>query len=261
VSRRDARSGDGRRYGSRKKSLFQQLLTLSSTRPIFNADLYVIDGGSGKTRAVVDHNDLAHWLDQSDTTKQCALPAAHAGLGGALAFDINAAGIGYVSNRPGSAWQWMTDGAGYTGYTTMELHDPLTAGPHIWSLSWLSGGNAVNFTTNGAGSTLFRTRSNGVDRGLLNVATAQGPQRWRTQYDEAVSPELESQRDGAVATTATTAASFAGAPTETFWLGRSFGSANAAPQHGRSYMFFPTLDAAGQAIVQQYIEQDTGIAA
>ena len=109
------------------------LLALTSARPFFNGDRYIVDGGSGKVRSIVDHNDATHILDQATTARQVPLPAAHADYGGRLCYTNTAVNGGfYASNRAVSAWNYTCDGSGVEIYDA-RTHTANTANQVGWT--------------------------------------------------------------------------------------------------------------------------------
>jgi len=71
----------------------------------FDADRATVDGGTGKTKWIVDYVDSAHVLEQLTSGNQPALPATSAKFGGAKAFTFVRASSHYLtSNRAASLW-------------------------------------------------------------------------------------------------------------------------------------------------------------
>jgi hypothetical protein len=244
-------------------SLFPEVLALAATRPIFNADLYVIDGGSGKTRAVADYNDLAHWLDQSDTTKQCALPAAHADFQGKLCLTFTAPDLkNYLSNLTGNV-NWMHDGSGGEFFF---VNTPTTTGnvaTVVGSRNTSGRGFSLGRNASSASFWYVLTAANGFvisQTDPTNSWLQDVPTYINASYAISDTPDATVRRRGITLTSGNQAiAPESGASSQALRLG-SDGS-NYFRGRWRSLLFFPPLSVAQRSIVQQYIQQDTGIAA
>lgn len=260
------RSQRERRMPSRRGAdLFQLVLALSATRPYFNADLYVIDGGSGKVRAAADYNGAAdtHWLDQSDTTKQCALPSAHADFAGRL--HIPFTGVEwYTSTRVVALWRWPHD---FTG-THLVLVVTSTVDEANYYLStasansgiWLLGGGTSNqgtriTTKNAAGANNVNIIANGT-------APAGTPTYIQVAQDQATSPQATLFAKGSsVGTSAIANAVHTGDPFSPLVLGRRADGLGNKSFRFRELTFAPTVGASGRALYEEYISKSFGIAA
>lgn len=251
-------------------NLFGDVLRAAAYRPVFTADLYVIDGGSGKVRAVVDHQDVAHWLDQADTTKQCALPAGHADFGGALC--LTASGTQYyVSNRPNN---FFHDGTGfrsffvYTPTNTTGLNALFATHRRqdsnvqngIWVADNVSA-SVQRYQCQVANSTAFRVIDTGPTAASgfsISVATYAD-----VKYKESDSPEFFLKAKSAACLSGNSAAApsagNAGAALTLFANGSTFD--DKASMRWRSFANFPVLGAQDESIVRAWITADTGIAA
>jgi hypothetical protein len=245
-----------RACGSDLDSLFPQIKLLAAGRPIFNADLYVIDGGSGKVRAIVDYWDLQHWLDQSDTTKQCALPAAHADFQGKLCLTfVSASATRYQSNRSAASWgPYTRDGT--PGAEICAALTPTDASGTRIVLSTGTSGNREQLDY-APGTGVVRWHAGAIT--CAGAVTTNVPTYWAKYYQEGLSPEVATFVKG---TPSTTSPENPNTPPETsLVLGSAASGGNAAGMRFVFLMFWPVLSAGGRSTVRQYTQQTYGIAA
>lgn len=237
---------------------FGLVLGLSATRPVFTADLYVIDGGSGKVRAVVDWNDNAHWLDQSNTTLQCALPAAHADFAGMLCLTFTGTQW-YASTRATSYWEpWHRTGAATVGsltptevsstyYLCGTFNSTAPGFGMAWNVDWVA-------LVRSTGTTNAVVAGSAPDP-VLNV-----PVQYRFSFTDGSSPEYRIKVTGASEVTGNGGAPGSGASESTLHLGSRGGGAGLAKMRQRHLLMGPDT-AAFRDGGSAYIQQDTGIAA
>jgi hypothetical protein len=263
--RRRFEGAEARRPGFRGvggASLFSLVLALSATRPVFTADLYVIDGGSGKMRAAADHNDVAHWLDQSNTTLQCALPAGHADFGGKLCLTF--AGAEWYQSNQIAKWPFLSDGTG------CEISFAFTN-------TTVAAGNRIYLTTRttGRGFTISQGGANANSNGAVAAGTAflalngfrsgmvvAVPYVFQYRHGTAETPDATAKVTGAVAATANYSASpEAGNPEYGMVFGALSNGTLLIQGRLRSFHSAPVLSAAGRATRDAWYLQDTGIAA
>jgi hypothetical protein len=263
MSRRDQRTGDGRRYGARRRSLFSLVLTVSAGRPVFTADLYVIDGGSGKVRAVADHNDPElHWLDQANTTLQCVLPAGHADYAGKLCLTYTGSQR-YLSNRAAAAWNLPHESG---GFTEISVFTPTATGGFsmLWATCSAGNQNGANIYHNTVDLKLDMHKLGGpqVIAGSLGAVGFGTPTYATFRHGAAQTPNWELRRKGTlVSSGAYAAAPGTGAASHALISGDNTGPTRWVGRMRAPYMEFPLLTNNELALVQQYILQDTGIAA
>jgi hypothetical protein len=249
--------------GRSARSPFQSVLALAAGRPVFTADLYVVDGVSGKVRSIVDWNDATHVLDQSVGANQVAVPAPHADFGGARCFTFTGVER-YQSNRVSTAWAYLHSGA---GSTLVHTHTPLgvtgslvqaattdgTTGTVRGVLYYSSAASGRWLAGNGAATLLNPTTAVIA----INVPTYLG----YAYVEGAGTPEWTYRQKGAlVASGDSLAPPDPGAPQGTFTWGASIAGTFGAPMRARSLWVGPILTAGQLATLQQWIQQDTGIA-
>lgn len=238
------------------------VLVLAAGRPVFTADFYVVDGVSGKVRSWVDQSDPSHVLDQANTARQVPLPAAHADFGGALCATFNDNGL-YLSNRPASAWRFCHDGTGVSWYCTLTgLENPWTASRFVWG-TLTGGGTTFALLLGGNAANGFRHEiSNGAV--IYNPTAAAGttPTYVSAHFALSENPDVLYQlKSATVNNSDVTGVPSAGDSSSTLILGaNSAFSGNFGRFRFRNLMFFPLLSAPERAIVEAYIQTDTGIA-
>jgi hypothetical protein len=245
------------------------VLALAATRPVFNAD-WVIIGGSGTVRSVVDWNGYAtdgHVFDQPDTLKQCAPPAFHADFAGNLCLNFTGAEY-YDSNRAPIAWVWAHDGTGFDGYfaitnlrstatpqalfATMNVNTAASTGMAVQIDQ--SAGNFGFYTVNGSAYVVNVGNPSQFPNGTPGWANV--------SYKEGLpSGEVIKRKGGTTLFSGNTAGTpSSSAPTGTFRLGASVaGTLFQFKGRLRSTAFFPRLT--DRTIPDSWMVTDTGIAA
>jgi hypothetical protein len=237
---------------------------MSSTRGVFTGDLYVIDGGSGKTRALVDHNDLAHWLDQPDTTKQCVLPASHADYAGKMCLDLTG-NEWLVANSAAASWAGMHNGTG------MSMHGVITpintSTTKIFAATSPAGLTGFAFHTLISGSMVLTLRAGNASASIAGAGfaglTSAVPVQFSYQYKEGGSPEHVTKVTGQSEAPGSSAGDpdlssppstlVVGARTSDFGL-RYVGRI-------RAFVFGPVYSAAERSLLRTLLHQDSGVAA
>jgi len=205
--------------------LFSVLLALSATRSVFTADLYVIDGGTGRMRAAADHNDGAHWLEQSDTTKQCALPAPHADYDGQLCatFDHTVPNW-YTSNRAASAWPYIHSGLGHRVSFCMTP-TVLLAGVVYWG-TYTGGAQTGAWQSSQADTTsarwlVFNESGGGaIDASIAAAYTLNVARYYQIRFTDNASPEYQVYVNGTAGASGSSLTHSSKAPQSPLVLGR-----------------------------------------
>lgn len=242
---------------------------VSATRPVFNADLYVIDGGSGKTRAVVDHNDLAHWLDQGNTTLQCALPAGHADYAGKACLTLSGTEW-YQSNRPPGDWVWGSNGSGVDIYFAATNTQAGAAAQCLLATQNISAhtvGFAVQIDTSAGnwGWYVNNGTAYAVSRSDASQFASGSPGWACASHLDGDPAEVVKRKQGTTIFSGAGAAPAPSAsdPVSTLRLGASAVTGSFRFNgRVRSALFFPRLTPTQRStIVDAYMAQDTGIAA
>lgn len=107
-SRRPSRRPDRNFYATR--SLFSRVLSYTQGLPWIDYGSADEDSGhSGFALRFLDMNNAAHYLAQTDTTKQVALPAAHADYANDLCATFSGTQA-YQSNQPNTFWAFTSKG-------------------------------------------------------------------------------------------------------------------------------------------------------
>lgn len=241
-------------------ALFASVLMFSAGRTLTNADLYVIDGGSGKVRAVADYNaPTTHWLDQPDTTKQCALPAGHADFAGKACFNLTGAEW-YLSNRAAALWNAPHEAG---GFTATSVFTPLSGALTVLWATTSSSQNGLSVYQNGGAlrSGLNKTSASVFDNSYGAIGSGT-PTYVTIRHADAQTPDYELWRKGALAASgAYAAAPGTGAASHSLYFGNNTGSLQYVGRVRAPFMSFPLLTNDQLLAVQQYIQQDSGIAA
>lgn len=242
-------------------SLFLSVIAGVGGRPAFTTDLVVQDPG-GKCRAIVDWQDYTHWLDQSDQTKQCAMPAAHADYSGQSCLNFTGAQW-YQSNRPASAWSYWIDGTGIAFWFT---HTPTAAGTNVaLALSTGAGNGLQIYWSGGTVSTvnvdIYETTV--VVHRAVGGYAANVPTWIEYSYVEGASPESSLALKAGTANTGPTGkAPSVNPPQAPLTLGAESAGTNMARFRFRSLIAQSSRPTASQvATTRQYLTADTGIAA
>lgn len=255
-------AGAARRGGLRDValSLFGSVLLLSADRPVFTTYLYVIDGGSGKTRAVTDWNDTAHWLDQSNTTLQCALPMGHADFNGQPCLNFTGTQW-YASNRGTVGWDWLADGSGVGIYAHVRSTSPALATQVLFAT--ISAANQQGTTVYGSSNTvrLDLYKSTGAVLNAINAgALLASPQFLQLRHASAATPDYAFEVTGDTAKTGNYASAPGSGPVAQIpRLGSNL--AATVPWVGRwaTLVFTPYLP--DDTVLRQWSQQTYGVAA
>lgn len=260
---RDADTGLwNRRTGQSAVSPLDAMVVLAAGRPIFTADFYVVDGVSGEVRSWVDQSDPTHVLDQSNSARQIPLPAGHSDFGGALCGTFLDNGL-YVSNRPGTAFEYCHDGTGVSSYTTFTPTEaPFTANRFIWGTIAAAGKFALLLGGNGTSAVRMEiSNTAGVIYNPGAAITDEAPTYLSYHFATSQSPDvLYQQKSATVNNSDVTSPPDSGAPTGTLIMGANSGFGSLGRFRWRNLMFFPLLDGAGRSLVESYIQVDTGLA-
>ena len=240
------------------------ILALAATRPVFVADYYVVDGVSGKVRSWIDQNDPTHVLDQSNTARQVALPAAHADFANQLCATFNDTGL-YISNRAASAFLYCQDGSGVSGYVSCTPTEaPATANRFIFGTHGVPAGPFVLLLAVNGAST-YQLEINDGTTGIYaqTAAISSGtPTYFSYHFATSRNPDLLFKQRGATANESDLTGPPSGsAPKGPLLLGANSSFGNLGRFRWRHLMFFPLLDASGQATVESYLLSDSGLAA
>jgi hypothetical protein len=237
-------------------------------RAIFTPGKYLEDPlHPGYVLRFIDWNDPTHYLEQTDTTKQVALPTAHADFAGSLSAHFTGVEY-YVSSRGAGEWTYRHNGISHEEYIILTplmasgvggLHD--TSNPATGTDSGVYtyfSGTASNWRVailNAAGTVAIHTGNtvtNGTPTYLGLRSSGDGTQAGSTftKYVKSAPTAMS-----------TSAAPMAGAPGATLTLGRRVATNQLATMRWAGSFFFPALSAVERAQFQAYVTQSTGIAA
>ncbi len=246
-------------YGLRTTAdLFAEVLTLSAGRPVFTADNYI--EVAGKVVGFVDWNDPTHVLMQASSAAQVAVPLPHADFAGALCASFTGA-QSYVSNRPTS--QWVTEHDGVSSEVFFALSP--TAASLAFFMATAANAGAAGFHLYND-STYRHFLSNDSGGAVINTAPAGTPSVGVATYVDirhraADAAQYVIRHRGTLTAqdqyTAPPSPGPASIPCELGARNGALFSSMRWPALG----FFPALDDAQRAIVQQWILQAYGIAA
>lgn len=248
----------GSRWSSR---LFAGVLALAAGRPVFTADYYAVDSLSGKVSALIDWNDPTHTLAQGNGANQCALPAAHADFAGRLCLTFaSAAPNHYLSNRSGVV-NYMHDGTGGELFLT---NTPTAGGTSVPAGSRNASGRGFSLVRLGGTPRADFYALTTANAFVIQVTGANPswavdvPTYIHAAYETASTPDATlRQRSTSIGTANQAIAPESGNSSQNLRLGTD--GTNHASMRWRSLAFFPALTASQRALVQQYIQQDTGI--
>lgn len=236
---------------------------MAAGRPVFTADYYAVDGASGKVSAFVDWNDPTHTLAQATSANQVAIPAAHADFAGKLCANFTGSER-YQSNK--DVWKPMHDGTGSTcccvftatsvsGFGTWCATTTVGGGPT--QLGFVLGRSATDgrWQVGNGTSTVFQTSP--ADGYVVDIPTYRD-----VSYSETAGTKRTYRVKGTITSSGgTSAAPSSSNPVGRLMLAASTAGTSAAAMRWRSLVFLPFQDtgAAGRTLVQQWIQQDTGI--
>ena len=249
-----------RRTGASASSLFDQVVDLSASRPLFHFSRYQLDGVSGKPDRFFDYNNPAHYLFQSNSARQIAVPAPRAAMGNAVCGDFNANGL-YISNLPAASWLFPQDGSGCSIYVTVQSREAVASANRFICGTFAGAGiyMLMLFATGTSNVRLELSRAAGI---IYNQAAATSNNAVYLSYhfSNARNPDVLFQLKGATANESdTTAPPDAGAPTGPLLVGANPGFGNLGMFFIHSIMCFPLLDASGRSVVESYLLSETGI--
>lgn len=254
---------------TRRASEFSYLLCLAQGRPVFTADYYAVDGGTGKVSGFIDWNDPSHVLQQFTPGNQVALPVARVALNNALAFDF-ANNQEYVSNRSASYFKFLHDG---TGHFTLSVFEPRATSNSgtLWATythnaEALHHGSELLYTPT-INALLFKaSRASATPTFSVNPAS---PAAYgigtsiRTEYSETTAPKYLIARNASVlASSSTTNVPSNSNPTFTLTIGRRPGVGDSQLNgYFALLMLTGTQSTAGLAAISAYTTQKYGVAA
>lgn len=228
-------------------SLLGALLQLSMQRPIFTADYYAIDTGTGKVGSFIDWNNPTHVIAQGSGTNQVAIPAAHADFGNKLCITSTSTLQFYQSNQSAASFSYGSDGSGicswavvgastYTGFAPIGL-----------------GTCDLSSPANGAGISLFHQNATGFRAAVSNGSAycvnhtsgaggvPVGASRVLVDIRGGQNPVSALYRNGVLlSTSALTGAFNLGAPKTSLILGAVAG-ANGYIQRRRAWGWLPSI--------------------
>lgn len=242
-------------------SLFASVLALTAGRPVFTADYYAVDGVTGKVASFIDWNDPTHTLAQATSANQVALPAAHADFAGQLCatFDGGTSARIYQSNRPAAYWSLLCNGP-FWAYSTLTFTFA-TSFQILYETFSASAAGEFTCGSNGTGVNQNVWRPTNLGLSASSAIAIDTPLVFRHSLASAQSPQ-RALKTSLVAAASTTL----GGSDQTTLTPLVFGARASLgfPLRARVrhlLMLFPALDVAGQSLVEQYILQDSGIAA
>jgi hypothetical protein len=226
----------------------------------FDADLYTVDGGSGKVLDFVDYIDQTHSLRQPVAGKQVVVPAADAALSNSLSATF-AGAEWYLSNRPASSWTYLIAG---TGMEVISTYVPIDSGIEYFIVSTRPSNHGYCCSRTAAGTNRFLVIGPG---GSFSSIVGAMPATTATYADHSsVYPSVD-QWVNRVKSTVVASGAFGYVPTGvgsnagSLMLGAgSGGLAFFASMRFRSvYLFQRVLASAERLIVQQWNQRTTGI--
>lgn len=242
-------------------TLFERIIALSATRPIFRAAGHITLGGTGNVLSIHDDNDDTHVLTQADTAKQCAPPAPHADFANQLCLTF-AALEWYESNRPPSYWvPWHN-----TGAASLVVCTPTSLSTSRYVCGTFAGTSpGFGLSLSSADHTvLVRTPPGGTNAVVANagvVPVVGTPTMLQFSYTEGASPEWRIKATGGAAVTGNSAAAPSAAAAENTMR---FGSRGAelGLMHGRIACLVTGPDTPEfRSTSAQWATQYTGVAA
>lgn len=265
-SRREMRSR--RMPGPRANDLtqFQRVLILAAGRPVFTADFYAVDGVTTKVASFIDWNDPTHTLAQALSGNQVAVPATHADFGGKLCATF-AGGQYYTSTRAASYWSYANN----TPMDFFATHSPTSVAGFsiIWETGLADGTDAQNLALNTTTVTAILQRASGGNQSITRASGAAVgvPVLCEVRADETTNPARGLKVTGFAETTAVSITGAQGTPSATLTLGGRGGGSQFYLGRWRHLLALGGtagqggISSADRTTVQQYILQDSGLAA
>jgi hypothetical protein len=242
-------------------TLFGDILRLTQLRPSFIASGHITLSGVGKVLSIHDLNNDAHVLTNANTSQQCDFPVVHADYNNQLCLTFTVPDLkNYSSNIPGIV-NYMHDGSGGEFFV---VNTPTAAGTSVLVGSRnISGrGFTLGRSTSPASFFYVITAANGfaisqtdpTNSWLQDVPTYINP-----SYAIFMTPDATVRRRGTTLTSGNQSiAPEAGSSSQALRLGSD--ASNFFRGRWRSLLFFPPLSTTQRSLVQQWIQQDTGIA-
>jgi hypothetical protein len=230
-----------------------------------DASNYVLDGGTGKLRSLVDYIDATHIVTQASAGLQPAAPATTAAVANAMTTLFASSQL--VSNRAASLWSFIHDGTGFDNICVV-VPTVLSTG-HIWataSAAGILGGTAVGAALLPASDTSTYLRASNGPTAIINnngaTLLAVGTGSYiETSYSETSSPEWTIWKKGTLVNSGSSAAApSASAPTTTLYVGTD--GIGAFPGDFRlrsSYWWRHVLSAAEKTVARAFVQADTGV--
>ncbi|HYC44484.1 MAG TPA: hypothetical protein VED01_03270 [Burkholderiales bacterium] len=242
---------------------FQLVLALSAGKPFFTFDNFEDDEVDGELVALVDWNNPAIKLEQGDDTKRIATPAAHADFGGALCGTFT--GVEWYPCNNVAAYNFAHDGSGmtivpvYTRTNAGGFHvicasnNFLSTSNRGLGVAGLANGNTQAFVGTGSAA-MWNTTSGG--------ATAADVPTYRDVSWQKAANAWNVRNNGTLAASGTTPNTPSALdPVTTMTLGAAGNGTLGFVGRIAAFPSFPWLDASGRALVQQWINEEYGIAA
>lgn len=226
----------------------------------FDADLVAVDGSTGKLQSWIDYNDNTHLLTQGAVGNQCVLPSADASLGGAKsAAFVQASANYYDGNRAISAYDYLSDGSGATTYLVL-VPGAFVAADYTMATT---GNTTQGFDCYRSGSGIYQSRLQGGTNSqavsITGVVASTATYLELVMKTGSAAGEMRGRlKNGTPSTHAMTSAT--GAQVVLRVGARPVTAALACNMRMRAlYSFHRELSATEIALVQAFIQADTGI--
>jgi hypothetical protein len=224
----------------------------------FDADLYNVDGGSGKVRSFANYIDQTQILDQANNALQAAIPVGDPAINN-RSCTIFTGGIRYRSTAASSSWRFCSDGTGCEIFVGSIPND--AAGVWVFLSTGASGGPGLAlYTVTGTTYILLSNNSGGnvINTSIGSYTVGNGTYinnsytnpNWRIAY-----------RTLAPVTGVAAAVPYVGDPQGPLMLGANYAGGQPAVNWKWSflYAFRRSLTSATRAISQEYIRSITGV--
>lgn len=258
---RPARRDDGR-----PMALFSRYIALARGRYRFTADNVVEDPShAGFVLRIIDHNNPARWLEQTDPTKQVAMPAAHADFGGRKCLTFTGSQA-YQSNEANTAWAFTADGI---SCQSVRVFTPLAgAGTRVSDVTtaaanqrgqqvyWASGGDVTAALYKTGAAVVAPTAVGAVGQDVATYVSLRFSSSSANQYEFRRKSALIAS--GAYVSAPESSGS-SGVPL-TIGSVTFPGITAGATERLRELAFFPALSAAQWLVVTQFMQTFYGLA-
>jgi hypothetical protein len=236
-----------------RKTSLADILALASGFPVFTSDYYT--ESLGNVTAFVDHNDPTHLLAQAVFAEQCAEPVAIGGvMNGQPVATINS-GEGYQSNRVASAWDFISDGSGFTHFL---VYRRLTGNPQHIVMATQSGSSRSTGYDNNHQPDTDNFLALGTSATVSQIAVAAESDTY-VSHSISGNPtrSFEAWERGIMKDSGTTTAG--GAAAAPLSLNRDTAGGFSGDMYFAALMFFPPLSVASRKTVQRYIWETYGV--